>query len=208
MIEAATKPMHNSKKPSQARSMATFANILHAATEIVVERGIQGLNTNIVAERACVNIGTVYHYFPDKTAILVELFRIDQQRRSQYLLAKLNELATAPDLARWTSEIFELARLLRVENPTTAQMRRAFRSVPELVVLDNADTAATTELLARLLLERFKNLDPERAHYAARLLIETTTAIIDSDLAEGPEAGAFFDEALSLVRNYLETIDQ
>ena len=86
------------KRPSQARSIATFASILDASTDIIVERGVQGLNTNIVAERAGVNIGTVYHYFPDKTAILVELFRIDQARRMAHLLEKLREVSETPDL--------------------------------------------------------------------------------------------------------------
>ncbi len=208
MIETTTKPKARMKKPSQARSVATFANILNAATEVVVERGIQGLNTNIVAERAGVNIGTVYHYFPDKTAILVELFRLDQQQRSVYLLGKLSELPTAPDLTEWSHELFVLVRRLRNEHPTTAVMRRAFQSVPELVEIDNADTADTTNFVARLLRERFATLDDERAHFAARLLVETTMTIMDSELAEGPQSGAFFDEALHLINTYLEAIDR
>ncbi len=208
MIETTTKPKARMKKPSQARSVATFANILNAATEVVVERGIQGLNTNIVAELAGVNIGTVYHYFPDKTAILVELFRLDQQQRSVYLLGKLSELPTAPDLTEWSHELFVLVRRLRNEHPTTAVMRRAFQSVPELVEIDNADTADTTNFVARLLRERFATLDDERAHFAARLLVETTMTIMDSELAEGPQSGAFFDEALHLINTYLEAIDR
>jgi AcrR family transcriptional regulator len=208
MIETTTKPKSRLKKPSQARSVATFANILSAATEVIVERGIGGLNTNIVAERASVNIGTVYHYFPDKAAILVELFRLDQQQRSAYLLEKLSELPTAPDLAEWSHELFSLVRRLRYEHPTTAVMRRAFQSVPELVEIDNTDTADTANYVARLLRERFATLDDERARFAARLLVETTMTIMDSELAEGPQSGAFFDEALHLINTYLETIDQ
>ena len=208
MIETTTNPKSRWKKPSQARSVATFANILRAATEVIVERGIGGLNTNIVAERAGVNIGTVYHYFPDKTAILVELFRLDQRQRSVYLLEKLRELPTAPDLTEWSQELFSLVRRLRYEHPTTAVMRRAFQSVPELVEIDNTDTADTANYVARLLRERFATLDDERAHFAARLLVETTMTIMDSELAEGPQSGAFFDEALHLINTYLETIDQ
>ena len=208
MSEMTTPSKPRLKKPTQARSIATFSNILNAATAVVVERGIQGLNTNIVAERAGVNIGTVYHYFPDKNAILIELFRLDQVQRSVYLLNKLNELPTAPDLTTWSHELFDLVRRLRHEHPTTAVMRRAFHSVPELVEIDNDNTTETSVHVARLLRERFTSLDDERAHYAARLLVETTMAIMDSELAEGPESGAFFDEALHLINTYLGAIEQ
>ena len=90
MTAASADARTRSKRPTQARSIATFTSILDAATEIVVELGIQGLNTNIVAERARINIGTVYHYFPDKTAILLELFRLDQQQRAVYLLSLIH----------------------------------------------------------------------------------------------------------------------
>ncbi len=208
MIETPTQPRTTYKRPSQDRSKATFAAILDAATAIVVERGIQGLNTNVVAERAGVNIGTLYHYFPDKTAILVELFRLDQRQRSNYLLATLLELPTAPDLTEWVRALFDLVRQLRNEHPTTTPLRRAFRSVPELVALDSVDTSATTTLFARLLRERYDALDDERAHFASRLLVETTMTIMDSELADGPEASAFFDEALHLITIYLEDIER
>ena len=157
-VEARTR----SKKPTQARSIATFTSILDAATEIVVERGIQGLNTNFVAERAGINIGTVYHYFPDKTAILLELFRLDQQQRAGYLYDKYRELPSATDLDRWATETYALALKLRTEHPTTALLRRAYRSVPELVMYDEQDTAQWIGFLSKLLRERFKNLSEVR----------------------------------------------
>jgi hypothetical protein len=55
--------------------------------------------------------------------------------------------------------------------------------------------------------QRFATLDDERARFASRLLVETTNTIMDSALAEGPEAGPFFDEALNLINTYLKTID-
>ena len=207
-MQTPTKPRSTYQRPSQDRSKATFAAILDAATEIVVARGIQGLNTNLVAERAGVNIGTVYHYFPDKTAILVELFRLDQRQRSHYLLATLRQLPTTPDLAVWVRTLFELVRQLRSEHPTTTPMRRAFRSVPELVALDSVDTSANTTLFAGLLCERYAGLDDERAHFASRLLVETTMTIMDSELADGPEASAFFDEALHLITTYLADLER
>jgi AcrR family transcriptional regulator len=203
-VEARTR----SKKPTQARSIATFTSILDAATEIVVERGIQGLNTNFVAERAGINIGTVYHYFPDKTAILLELFRLDQQQRAGYLYDKYRELPSATDLDRWATETYALALKLRTEHPTTALLRRAYRSVPELVMYDEQDTAQWIGFLSKLLRERFKNLSEVRARHAASVLIETTSAIFDSPNAEGRQAQAFLAEAVTMFTSYLRTLER
>jgi AcrR family transcriptional regulator len=196
------------KRPTQARSIATFSGILDAATEILVERGIQGLNTNIVAERAGINIGTVYHYFPDKTAILLELFRLDQQQRAVYVYEKYRELPSAPDLEKWVTETFALALKLRTERPATAQLRRAYRSVPELVKYDEQDSAQWIEFFSELLRERFANLSDARAHHAASVLIETTSAIFDSPSAAGRQAQAYLAEAATMYTNYLMTLER
>ncbi len=194
------------KKPSQARSIATVANILDAAHDIVAEAGIQGFNTNAVALRAGINIGTVYHYFPDKLAILVQLLLGDQRSRTAALREKLNELPTASNLPLWSHQLMALVRLYRFDHPTSVLMRRAFHSVPELVVLDNINTARATSLIADLLRQRFPHIDEERTISASRLIIDTMTAIMESSFAGGPNATAFFAEAQTLLDAYLETL--
>lgn len=61
------------KKPLQSRSRATVHAVLAAAAHILEERGLAAFNTNAVAERAGVSIGSLYQYFPSKDAILVAL---------------------------------------------------------------------------------------------------------------------------------------
>jgi len=61
------------KIPQQARSRETVAAILQASTYILIEDGWRGFTTNRVAERAGVNISSLYQYFPNKTAILAAL---------------------------------------------------------------------------------------------------------------------------------------
>jgi AcrR family transcriptional regulator len=58
------------RKPRQARSLATWEAIVEAAAQILERDGAAAFNTNSVAERAGVSIGTLYQYFPDKQAIL------------------------------------------------------------------------------------------------------------------------------------------
>jgi AcrR family transcriptional regulator len=47
--------------------------VLEAAAELIAQQGFARTTTNAVAERAGVSIGSLYQYFPNKTAILVSL---------------------------------------------------------------------------------------------------------------------------------------
>ena len=63
------------RRPRQARSRATWEAIVEAASQILERRGPEALNTNAVAERAGVSIGTLYQYFADKRALLIAAAR-------------------------------------------------------------------------------------------------------------------------------------
>jgi AcrR family transcriptional regulator len=54
----------------QARSRATVAAIVEAATRILGDQGWAGFTTNKVAEAAGVSIGSYYQYFPDKHSLI------------------------------------------------------------------------------------------------------------------------------------------
>ena len=70
------KDTENARKiPSQARSRATLDIILEAAAQLLESVGESGSNTNALAERAGVSIGTLYRYFPDKQSIIAALAR-------------------------------------------------------------------------------------------------------------------------------------
>ena len=61
------------KSPRQARSQATVEAILDAAARVLVDRGYAATNTNLVAERAGVSVGSLYQYFPNKDALITAL---------------------------------------------------------------------------------------------------------------------------------------
>lgn len=65
------------RKPKQTRALATRAAIFEAAAQILEREGEAAFNTNRIAERAGVSVGTLYQYFPDKHAILVQMARAE-----------------------------------------------------------------------------------------------------------------------------------
>jgi AcrR family transcriptional regulator len=63
------------KRPVQARSSETVEAVLEAALRILTSHGHAAVTTTAVAELAGVSVGSLYQYFPNKSAILAELFR-------------------------------------------------------------------------------------------------------------------------------------
>lgn len=61
------------KSPRQARSQAMVELILDAAARVLIERGYAGANTNLVAERAGISVGSLYQYFPNKDSLISAL---------------------------------------------------------------------------------------------------------------------------------------
>jgi AcrR family transcriptional regulator len=69
----ARRPAKPVRAPRQRRARATVEAIVDAAARILVERGWPGFNTNAIAARAGVSVGSLYEYFPDKQALLERL---------------------------------------------------------------------------------------------------------------------------------------
>lgn len=196
----------SAKRPVQARSIATFAKILEAATEVIVERGIQGLNTNVVAERAEVNIGTVYHYFPDKTVILVELSKEMQVRSSQLLLPLLQEFETAPDVNAWIRQVLQTFLALRLEYPANRHLRRALHSVPELHAMLEDDLGNNSVFFSEILRRRFPTLSSARALAVSSLLFRTAMEVLDFAMDSPLGAQAELDECTTMIGKYLQSL--
>ena len=58
------------KSPVQARSTASVDAILEATVQVLLDVGKERLTTTKVALRAGVSVGTLYQYFPNKSALL------------------------------------------------------------------------------------------------------------------------------------------
>ena len=58
------------KSPVQARSTASVDAILEATVQVLLDVGKERLTTTRVASRAGVSVGTLYQYFPNKSALL------------------------------------------------------------------------------------------------------------------------------------------
>lgn len=84
------------KTPRQSRALVTVEAILEAATHILVESGYSRLNTNEVARRAGVSVGSLYQYFPNKQSLLAELHYRHATQSSAPIFAALSNSQGKP----------------------------------------------------------------------------------------------------------------
>ena len=92
------RPLKPRKTPSQERARATVEAILEAAAYILVKDGWGKFTTNSVAERAGVNIGSLYQYFPNKDSIVAELQRGHIEKGRAAYPEMIAELRSQPNL--------------------------------------------------------------------------------------------------------------
>jgi AcrR family transcriptional regulator len=194
-------------RPSQARSVATHERILDAARTLLVERGLPAFNTNLVAEMAGINVGTLYHYFGDKNAVLRELFERDQAVRTAYFSARLAEFATTDDIDGWVHRT--VGGLLKARNSQrgTDVLRAACRAVPELAAAEQRNNDAVAELIARSLLARHPHLGTRRAHAAGRTIQEIGATVLDLAGRRPGDAPLVRRELEAVMRGYLAELD-
>ncbi len=183
-------PLRPRKQPLQPRALETVSYILEAAALILEAQGFDGFNTNAVAERAGVSIGSLYQYFPGKDALMIALMRREKERFGQEAslalqapsgraaMQHLLRAAVAQQLDRP-----ELARLLDMEElrPEVQAETHEVSGVRTLVrtLLDRADLpqqpdkeVAADELMAliRTLVDAAgMRLEPDHARVQARL---------------------------------------
>lgn len=90
MASAALAPhLRPRKQPRQRRAHETRARILDAARTVFEEHGYAHGTTNRIAATAGVSVGSLYQYFPNKDAILVELVDAHIEAGAAALLAAL-----------------------------------------------------------------------------------------------------------------------
>jgi AcrR family transcriptional regulator len=85
------------KRPAQERSRQTFEALVEACTGLLPERGYAGTTTNHIAERAGVNIASLYEYFPGKDAIVAQVAERLVERVLARIAQGLPGVMDAPD---------------------------------------------------------------------------------------------------------------
>lgn len=169
------------KRPVQQRSRRTVELVLEAAAQVLEAGGLARFNTNAVAERAGVSVGTIYQYFPDKDAVMAEIAR-RETARFEAALGEALQQAGDLSLAQAVEALVRVAVVHQMQRP---QLARILDLEERRLGIDGeAETAArtTASRLAGFLEQRGIG-DPETA---ALDLLNLTRGMIDGAAGTEP----------------------
>jgi AcrR family transcriptional regulator len=153
-IQSRKQKLLSSRTPVQQRSRQKREEILLATGTLLERVGFDGLTTILIARQLKISVGSLYHYFPNKQAIL---YAMAEHWLAEYSLA-LDDISSA-DLDSFDVPAFSqlsMKRLLQVyrEQKGMLPLVQAMCAVPELYELDEAHD----EMVITRMAEMFKRI--------------------------------------------------
>jgi AcrR family transcriptional regulator len=188
------------RAPIQARARSTVQAILEAAARIIRRQGLEALTTNRIAEVAGVSIGSLYGYFPDKTAVMIGLARRILDEDGAALSAALADPGE-PDLVR------AVVRALIARHRTDAALRRTVMSQHIGMGFGREHGRRAQQVIAliseRLYPDTESRPDPIRLFVITRAVLGVSRTLIEEEGASELPAAALENELVRLVGLYL-----
>ena len=130
------QPVSPRSEPMQSRSIKRTQQILEVTSELLESVGLNDLNTALIAQEVGISVGSLYHYFPNKQAILYAM--------GQSWLDSIE--VVLKEIQQWPLEQMPLEKFIDQVIDTNLQAYRtqkailplvqAMFSVPELRALD------------------------------------------------------------------------
>ena len=202
------------REPRQERSKQLVQSLLDAARLILEGEGQEALNTNRIADKAGVSIGSLYQYFDDKEAIVEAIFLAEEESSIKQREAWVAEAIQLP-----LEEMFRffITRIAAQHRRFLALHEGLYRShqqhtdVRRLGQIRRPPTASGKHAI-ELFLEAWckrhaEEIRPVNIEYAAFLLDRVGYAMMRNSVDERPDYladPAFVEEMVQLLTRYLQ----
>lgn len=185
MTESASTPAGMRRKPRQARSQERVNRILDVAEDLFGRQGYAATTTNAIAAQAQVPIGSLYQFFPDKTAILQALaLRYAEMLHRELTVTDEAEEATL-SLSEYVSQLIDITDRFFTDNPSYhAIFMEVQGTMRELEEIDEASDAKLIQDLANSLARRDASLEPADYEAIAFVLVKAIGTLLWLSLSQ------------------------
>ena len=200
------KRLEPRKTPTQRRGHETRERILAAAAHVFARHGYSAGTTNRIAAEAGLSIGSLYQYFPNKDAILVELVRRHVDEGTAALAGRLAALTGRPALEDLIGVVVDAMLDNHVGDPRLHQVLleeapRPRELLDELHAIEEAAVAAVEGVLRADPAVRVAD-----AAMAARLVVTAVESLVHRYVSSRPDdldVTAFRGELVAMLARYL-----
>lgn len=139
------------RAPSQKRSRERVEQILAAASKLIAERGSDAMRMSEVAEVSGISIGSLYQYFPDKSAIVRTLAeRYDAAGRA-CIADGLAPVTTPEELRTAFCALIDEYYAMFLAEPVIRDIWSAMQADKALMEIELVETRKNAALLAEAL---------------------------------------------------------
>ena len=178
--------------PTQQRSRERFEKILRCAAALMAEKGSEAFRMSDVVERSGVPFGSLYQYFPDKTAIIGTLAERYNLVGRDCVRRDLASVRTARDLYPALCRITDSYYRMFIEVPVMRDIWQATQADRALQKLDEEDAA----YLAGLLVDALRRVAPDAQAAAlasfSQLIMTLIAAAVRHAIAQEPKEAVRF----------------
>jgi AcrR family transcriptional regulator len=138
------------KSPVQARSAASVDALLDATIQVLLRVGKERLTTTRVALRAGVSVGTLYQYFPNKSALLQAALRrhLDEVTNAIEQVCERQRGATLPSMGTALIDAFLNAKMRNAS--TSAALYSVSSDVDGAKIAQQTGIRSNTAIVAML----------------------------------------------------------
>jgi AcrR family transcriptional regulator len=193
------------RSPRQKRAEDTVAVLLDATEIVLARRGFLATTTNKVAQAAGVSIGTLYHYFPSKEALIEAVVHRMWQREALALYERRALLERGPLKDAIGAMVSALVRVMAERKALYARWYAEASHLGQLGFgLDLADGAVS--VVREALTRRREEVRPENIAFAADLAVKTVLAVVRTaarDYDVEVESGVLAEELTEMLARYL-----
>ena len=171
--------------PQQARSREKFDAILAAALRLIHEKGYEQVSMREIAREVGLPIASVYQYFPNKLAIVRQLWESYTSTLADRMGSELSAVGQDPtegSLERVVSNVVDHMVEHHRNNPELLDVWRSVDGAPELRALNRQDTINVAQVITSAVLSVQPAAD--QATVMSRALIACETASSTVKLAQ------------------------
>jgi len=130
------QPTQARRKPLQARAQKRHDEILDTTAGLLVKVGVDELTTILIAKSLGISVGSLYHYFPNKIAILYALAQRWLDEITQALDDIESSLVDHGDLQHFTDHCTDRVLEVYRRQRGILHLVQAISIIPELRELD------------------------------------------------------------------------
>ncbi len=177
------------RPPQQARAQARMQRILDEAAALIAAKGSEQVKMSEIAERAGVPIGSVYQFFPDKTAIIRTLAEAYMERVREKLEAGLTDIASPADALERIGLLMEDYYAFFRSEPVLRDIWGGTQGDKVIQDMDVADSRENGRLVAEALKRFVAPADRPRFKTACFLVLHLSGSAVRLAIAVQPKEG-------------------